>query len=376
MKQRWVYLGAFLPFTLESRASDSDQTYRSADSTDQARHKAPAVDKAEPPTDSKSPEVSSGTAANEIDAGGPIAGGSSMDTNETGTANTHAAGSAGSIETEPVAHAGSGMYAPDVKPDLHSSEKGGAFFGGFSGGGQMRRTEERLSDDEVTASTTDEAPTDYSIYAGNGQDDDAMLIMLGGTATAIGDGAETSGSVDIEIIDYGAVTVAYGQAIYTAEGGHGADAQTFYEVEGADLVYAHTIDADYGGSDTSVTYVVAIDFEEGDVPMSWPMLGQTADQTGPSWAHNDETDVNIDGHIAVASLVGEIQAEGETSLIDVETNTLKGGSFVAANGQSEQGELMLVADVIGQETYASATGLITEVDDQYASISGFVIAGA
>jgi hypothetical protein len=220
-------------------------------------------------------------------------------------------------------------------------------------------------------------PDDTGIVTPPPEDADAMLILLGGTAEGSGDGASSSGEVDLDVVDYGAITVGWGYAIYSATGGDSAQAFTFAEVDGADLVYTFGNDWSYGGQAYSVTYVVAIDFEEDAFAQDPVWLAAQA----AGWDHpfavffndGEEDDVSADGNVGLLSLAADVQDFAPATVTGGTASVGGVGSAAAGTAQSEQASLSLTANGTGSETLASADGSLLEVEDQFSSVTGSVI---
>ena len=74
----------------------------------------------------------------------------------------------------------------------------------------------------------------------------------------------TTGDVLLDIVDYGPFAGAHRYATCAPQGGETASLDTFVDVLGADFAYAFEYKYAYGDSDDPTTYVIAIEFEEGD----------------------------------------------------------------------------------------------------------------
>lgn len=205
-------------------------------------------------------------------------------------------------------------------------------------------------------------------------DADAMMILLGGTATGSGDGAKSSGDVNLEIIDYGWYTVGHGYAKYSASGSDGATADTFASVEGADLAFVIAFDYGYLNNAYSVTYVYALDFEEDAFAQTFGWNDLLMQGPFAQWLTGPEEDVSIDGNIVSLSLSTHLQGDDNVATFGGTTTTLTHiGSSAAAWIQSEQGSLSLNGSAAGIDTLIAAAGSLVEIDDQYSSVTGVIV---
>lgn len=401
MKRRWVYLGALYSLVTQS-SNDANAHGRGGPAREdnpwgEKKNKSPEDDNdAAEDTGSENNQGSAQPKPHAASDGDGQASGSG------GSGGGHASG--GDIVTA-IPHTGpfdgSGMYAPTAAAYGGSGggSHGGPGYGGGGLGGRGGSTSGRQSPDETegdgangtspgTSDDDDTSPAESGMADSDPADADAMTILLGGFATASGAGASTSGDVNIDIVDYGPVTIGYGYATYTSMGGDSADAMTFVDVAGADLVY--TFDYNFGHDfgfgqsyEQSTTYVLAIDLEEDEFPVGFFDNHQgPGGEYKPFWdwlSKHEEEDVQIDGNFAEVELVGQVVGDGGEPPVVAASSVLsidEVGSFLSAEAASEQGELSLSANAIGIDTLAIGEGSILEVEDQFSSISGVVIAGA
>ena len=384
--KRTSYLGALLPFTtaISFTSMAAGESFTEEDPANPARSKRDAADDARH-------ENSSGGAADDT-------GGAKLSIQTPGAA---AAAEAAAIYEEisnidPTAASNDGPK-PIIHSDvsgMYSSQNGSGGFegkhvgsGGLGGVINMASSDQETPEEipaEVPPTETGDDPTgdpppgegppeDTGIVIPPPEDADAMLILLGGTAEGSGNGASSSGEVDLDVVDYGPFTVAWGHAIYSATGGDSAQAFTFAEVEGADLVYTFGNDWSFGGHAYSVTYVVAIDIEEDAFAQDPAWQGIPWNHPFAAFLNDGEEEVSIDGNVGVLSLIADVQDLGTPSTVLGGTSVVAGvGSAAAGTAQSEQASLSLSAQGTGAETFASAGGGLLEVEDQFSSVSGAV----
>jgi hypothetical protein len=161
----------------------------------------------------------------------------------------------------------------------------------------------------------------------NNTDNDALVLVVGGVAVASGENTLTTGEVHTDVKDMGRITKATGEATFIAAaespGGNAyADADTFADAVGADIVFIRTIESgpDYGSDGTalatSTTKVVAIDIEGFDFAGGPIVIDSTL--TLPSRAHYAHLDLS--GH--VASVTADANAAGDNTLASTETFAL------------------------------------------------------
>jgi hypothetical protein len=383
--KRTSYLGALLPFTATTSYSSmvAGESIADEDPANPGRVKRDAAD------DAKHENTSSGAPD---DPGGGKLG---IQTPAAAAAAEAAAiyeelsnidpTLASSDQPIPIMHSDvSGMYStPKASGGFDAKHMGssGLVFTTVAGSSDEDPSQETPPDVPPTETTDDPnedpppgegPPEDTGIVDPPPEDADAMFILLGGTAEGSGDGASSSGEVDLDVVDYGAVTVGYGYAIYSATGDDSAFAHTFAEVEGADLVYSIGYDLNYGNNAYSVTYVVAIDFEEDAFA---PIPGWQGSWSHPyaAFLNDGEEEVSTDGNVGELSLVADVQDLGAPSTVVGGTTGVAGvGSAAAGAAQSEQASLSLNAQGAGAQTFASADGGLLEVEDQFSSVTGAV----
>jgi hypothetical protein len=260
---------------------------------------------------------------------------------------------------------------------------GGGGGGGVIGGSKRSKADDHGSESDEDTSPDDSSGTDGQDGGGlpgyvdsDAADADAMMLLLGGAATGSGNGANSSGEVELEIVDYGSLTIGYGYAKYTASGDDGATADTFASVEGADLVYMFNFDVDGLNSAYSITYVLALDFENDADAQGWASVDPTYWLTqGPSgqWLIGPEQNVSVDGNTGLVLMNSDVQ-DDNSAVANASTYSVTdvgSGSSIAV--QSEQGSLWLTGNMTGIDTFADATGSLVEIEDRFSSVSGTVL---
>jgi hypothetical protein len=158
----------------------------------------------------------------------------------------------------------------------------------------------------------------------NNADNDALVLVVGGTAVASGDNTLATGEVRTDIKDMGRITKATGEATFIAaaessDGNAYADADTFVDAVGADIVFIRTVETgpDHGNDGTafatSTTKVVAIDIEGIELAGGPIVIDSTL--TMPSRAQY--THLDLMGH--VASVSADAHAAGDNTLASTDT---------------------------------------------------------
>jgi hypothetical protein len=268
------------------------------------------------------------------------------------------------------------MFAPASAPAAAHS------FGGSGGGGSVStnmKLVEAEEDDPGAPDPENPPPEDTgTVEPQPDPDADAMMILLGGDAEASGEGATSAGQTVLDIVDYGSVTIGYGRAIYTATG-EDADADTFLEVAGADVVYSYEVDNEDGDTDSSAVYVVAVDFE-GDAEQH-PELSnldwlQMLLSHGPfeQWLENeDNDDISVDGNVALFDVSAQGSDEQSPPSVQQVINAIENaGSSALIVLEDEQATLTLLGESQGVNTFVSADALLL-IDDQFSSVSGVLV---
>lgn len=229
---------------------------------------------------------------------------------------------------------------------------------------------------------SDGVPIDDSGYVEpNPQDADAMMILLGGLAEGVGEGAESSGEIVFDIVDYGALTIGYGYATYGAAGSEDAFAETFATVSGADMVFSYHDSDSHGPMAYSTTHVVAIDFEGQFEPSNHNDLGEVfwhqllADGPFNQWDIQDEDDdVSVDGNTSMLSFSADMPGYGNLSAAEFATLVFDNiGSSVSFSLSGDQSDLSMIGEAQGVETLTSAQGSVIEITDQFSSVSGLAV---
>ena len=164
--------------------------------------------------------------------------------------------------------------------------------------------------------------------SGNENNDDVLVLIVGGAAVANGENTLTTGEVHTDAKDLGRVTRATGEATFIAaaespqSGDAYADTDTFAEASGADFVFIRTIESgpDYGADgtalSTSTIKVVAIDIEGIDFAGGPIVIGSTL--TMPSRAHYEH--FALSGHVAAVTV--DAEAFGDNTLASTDTFAL------------------------------------------------------
>ena len=281
-------------------------------------------------------------------------------------------------------------------------------------------------DDEVTDTETDvenpagEGDVVEDTSGEPGQSDvDSMLVLLGGTAGGA-DGTMTDGEIDLQVVDYGQVTVAYGKAEFIATSewdgtGQPPDsyAETFLDVYDADLVYFYHVDEEVMGEDgsyseVSTLYVVAIDYED-DHPLAnefdmtddngveleydLGLLLATYDGTpeGGYFSHPLLDGIPFQAFSQFYSDVnGEVHLDDTGSDLNFIATTLDGsedsvvllgdttaiediGSVAALIAQTDYHGLDISVSGVGPDTYTSIEAQMVESEVGYSGITGLAI---
>lgn len=249
-----------------------------------------------------------------------------------------------------------------VEPDLSDTGLSEYEFGACDGGHGSHG-----GDCDATDPTKKTAATDA----------DAMAVLLGGSATAAGFGASTTGEVNLEFKDLGPLTIAYGQATYTAEGSEGASADSYALVTGADYVVTFTIDHPVGfgpfGSvaEQSTTFVFAIDWEEEAFAEAGnPLLGSSIEQ----WFGGPEQTVETIGNTASSTGVAHFtggQDDIDLALLTVSEDGVGSSSHLQA--AADDLSLSLIGQAWGEDTLAWTDGTAIQIEDEYSSINGSVV---
>jgi hypothetical protein len=208
-------------------------------------------------------------------------------------------------------------------------------------------------------------------------DEDSMLVLLAGDATATGEGAITSGEAVFDIVDYGVVTIGYGYATFSATGTETAEADTYVSVAGADLVFTYTTEESEGGTASSSTHVLAIDFEgdadESDLAgLNWmELLAQ-----GPfaQWmGYEEDGDVTFDGNASMFSVAGNAtDGEAPIAWTFITQAVEDAGSIVLTSIVDDEAALLMHGEAHGIDTFTSADGFI-EIEDHFSTIGAVVI---
>jgi hypothetical protein len=380
MKRTWPYLGALLPFTTtmslpatglvvdasddepkamrtRSERSDEEGKKQSSDQSDQEGNGASK-------TDAHAPTTGTQTDA-EHDAYGDDSDGVNAASDDAGpTKIFHHANLDGGMY-------GSGGHGNPGGGHASASARGSSSDAGTSPDGSGGNSNE-VTDPQNPGGGGDPLG-DAGYVEPDPADADAMMILIGGTATGAGDGAMSSGQVDLEIVDHGWVTVGHGYAMYAASGDDGATADTFAAVEGADLVFMIDFGYELLNNSYSATYVLALDFEEDELAQmfgwnDWLMQGPFG-----QWLTDPETDVSIQGNFTFVSLNTYLRDDSVAVYGGTTTTLTDIGSSATAWIQSEQASLWLNGSASGIDTFISAAGSMVEIEDHFSSVSGVIV---
>jgi hypothetical protein len=290
---------------------------------------------------------------------------------------------------------------------------------GSSGGGSNIAALAGEGDDPTETGVDDpvEIPGEPAGSEAGATDVDSMMVMLGGAAGGA-DGTMTDGDIDLEVIDYGQVTVAYGKAefVATAEWDGTGDpppayAETFLDVYDADLVFFYHVDEESeNGSEyteSSTLYVVAVDFEddhplanefdmtdsngyhfEGDpglilaaygaVPVggffSHPVLDGIPYYAFSRYYGDAEGDVHIEDTGADINFISTTMNDSEDPLLIGDANAIEDiGSSADLVAQTDYNGLDISVSGFGPDTYTSIDAQILEVDGGVSGITGLAI---
>jgi hypothetical protein len=371
MKRKWAYLGALFPLTTAAAAwaagagGDHEDPVgkfaRSKNAQDSEHEKLP--DKPDDPQADGAPGVRTPSAGSN---GDEAALRDQLDDNSEqlgdSTANVKIAPPPGY----------DGMYA--------SSNSGGSDFAPSGGGGGVPASASRVAaGPEAPEDTTEQPPAGETPTPVPLADEDAMLILLGGSATGEGDSAATTGDVIFDVVDYGPYTVGYGYAVFEASGSE-AEAESFASVYGADLVFTYTDENSDSDSAYSRTYVLAIDFEdsldaeqqEGLSNLYWMQL--MADGPFEVFLGGEEdVPVSTTGNYSDLQFTADVQDDSTPDVIKFNSLAFDDeGSAALLWLQSEQAMLSMNAEAQGVDTLVTAEGSLLEIEDHFSSVNGAV----
>jgi hypothetical protein len=371
MKRKWAYLGALLPastavslWATEVGAHSNEETgkihrSKNAPETDEAKAQAGQGGSAKddgsgPRAQTLAPGTSEETRAPEFDEEGP----------ELAAAASH-----DRIDV-PLPDSDASMFLPSASNAKYADD--------FSAGGLSTVKVVNSGGNPPVVPGADEQPNEGGDVISDPVDSDSMLILLGGMATGEGEGAASTGEVVFDIVDYGAFTIGYGYATYTAQGSESAEADTFYSVYGADLVFTYRDDDESGNSDSSSTYVLAIDFEEGLSAEQHPglsslnwmeLLGQ-----GPfaqAQGGEEEEPISINGNLADVSFEARIDDDEAPDAVQFSSLAFDNlGSSALVWLQSEQAAIYMNGEAQGIDTFVLSEGTLLEIEDQFSSVNG------
>jgi hypothetical protein len=375
MKRKWTYLGAFFPLsvavaTMAAEAAgavdeDPSNLMRSKTGAPQENTDEKASSSQDSLTDGAGPSLkppSAGQSAEDVVRSAPD---DSLDLSiPDGSPRVNAS----------MPNTDGSMFAAASAPAAPHS------FGGSGGGGSASASTKLVEEVEDDPGTPDpeNPPPEETVDPGPDPDADAMMILLGGTAEASGEGATSAGQTVLDIVDYGSVTIGYGRAIYTATG-EDADADTFLEVAGADVVYSYEVDNEDGDTDSSAVYVVAVDFE-GDAEqhpelsnLDWLALLLSQ---GPltQWEGTEDNDeISVDGNVALFDVWAQGSDEQSPPSVQQVIHAIENaGSSALIVLEDEQATLTLLGESQGINTFVSADALL-QIDDQFSSVSGVLV---
>lgn len=179
--------------------------------------------------------------------------------------------------------------------------------------------------------------------------DGPLSLEMGGEALATGRATRAHGTVDGDIQDLGAISVAHGEATFSARatGERGesivADADVYAQTSGADFVFTYIVESDSDRSSRKGSWasseahleVIAIDiegFDFRDGPMEFSMdrerpfggCGSGPPGCDKSWAYD------LSGHVAEVS--AHADAFGDAAYAAAFTDTFAGEGLSFASG--------------------------------------------
>jgi len=386
MKREWTYLAALLPYTTAISALTAFGAASDEWNSDAARHKSKAS-----PDDEDSPEGQDGSGGQEghgsSSARTPGEASASGDGGSPAGGGGHGSSDVGS-SIAPAAQIAEGMFAPTSAGPMggHMMLTNGGGGGGGGGFGVMTTTKTVLLNNIPTSPETpggvppDVPPDDGGIVTPDPADADAMMLLLGGVAEGTGEGAASSGDIVFDIVDYGSITFGYGYATFSSSGGEGSIADTFFAVQGADLVFSYETGPSFGETAFSTTHVLAIDFEDDTMFTEQQLAGFDWMQLlaeGPFGQNilGEEQDVSHDGNISLMNMFGEISNGGATPMMSggIAFTWEDLGSAVSASINGHNTSLSVAGEAESIDSMASASGSLLEIEDHYSSVNGLAI---
>ena len=271
----------------------------------------------------------------------------------------------------------------------------------------------------LTDAPVDDPLTDDSLVDTEVEDEDSMLVMLGGAAGGTGD-TMNDGDINLEIVDYGQVTVAHGKVDFVATSdwdgtGEPPDlyAETFLDVYDADLVFFYKEEDQQISEDgtqiseSSTLYVVAIDFEDGhplanefdmtddngfefefdpglllaafdgtpeDGYFSNPLLDGIPFEAFSRYYGENDGEVSVSENVSTIDLTSANSGGNDDSvelLGDIVTIE-DVGSFGDLYAQVDQNELSVTVAGLGPDTFTSIDGGLY-ADDEVSGLTGLAI---
>jgi hypothetical protein len=446
MRRFWTYVGAVLPLAATAEYANGSVDPNSAFGQRKFPGRSDAVDTEEDGAAGGNGEAEKQDSGQVASAGEPVGPGDSSALESGDDAVTQEikgllkeldrmndSAEINSSSPAPVyGPASSEMYLPESAAGMPSS--GGASLGALAEEEQEENEDDISEDDSETGTIdeeTDDEVTDTENAAGEGDsaedtsgepgasDVDSMLVLLGGTAGGA-EGTMTDGDIDLEVVDYGQVTVAYGKAEFIATSewdGTGqppeAYAETFLDVYDADLVFFYHADEEAMGEDgsyseSSTLYVVAVDFED-DHPLanefdmsddngfehefdpglllaaydgtpesgyfSHPLLDGIPFGAFSQYYGDANGEVHLDDTGSDINFVATTLDGSEDSVVLVgDTTAIEDlGSSATLIAQTDHNGLDIAVSGIGPDSYTSIDGQIFEVEGEFSGITGLAI---
>ena len=426
MRRFWTYVGAMGPFvTMADQASGSVNPYAALDLTgpvedieeaegdrnSAASDHGKSFEDGAPPTlpeglDTSSESILSG------DANDPMNQEIKGLLNELDRMNAPSA-----INNPPMRQISTSedMYAP-----AHTG--GGSSGGSGSSARQANSDSAEGTDTGVTPLTDgplDDPQADEILVDPDVEDEDSMLVMLGGVAGGTGE-TMSDGDINLEIVDYGQVTVAHGKVDFVATSdwdgtGEPPDlyAETFLDVYDADLVFFYKEEDEQISEDgtqiseSSTLYVVAIDFEdshpladefdmsdnngyeiEGDPGLllaafdgtpedgyfSNPLLDGIPFEAFSRYYSDNDGEVSLTDNVSTIDLtsVNTLGSDDSVELVGDIVTVEDVGSFGDLYAQVGHNELSVTVAGLGPDTFASIDGGLF-ADDEVSGLAGLAI---
>lgn len=190
-----------------------------------------------------------------------------------------------------------------------------------------------------------------------------ILVYAGGYAFADGQSTHAFGGIDIDVIDMGSYTIAYGTVTFTAAAQSkncqytAADTDAFLEVYGADYIHAIEMDETViyeNGFIQTLIESSAIEFQN---------------------EHESAFDFNSSGNYAESTLIAE--SSDDEFLIVAANNYVDGNSSVVETVIDGGNTVSLsTIEAYDDDTFVQVESVVEDIDDKHSSIISSVILGA